>query len=516
MKVHLMAADADVNPTAVGDLADPVAALAQDLQIDVLLDAMGSGDRLQRAAARSALLSPLTSPEAVTYRQEVLADCLAHPHVPRALYDIATRALEAERSVWWSPRFRPEMVLDRAVRVLTAQLEIIEELRALVAQHGDTLASPGMRAFVRTVRAELDDAGMAQLRDQLAVLARRDTLLFAAELAPDGQVEHPLPRTPMSAGRVFRRVALAKPRFSFTVPDRDEAGFKALEELRDRALWRVADAADQAAGHVHAFLDALRGEVAFYLGCLALHERLTTVGMPVCFPQPLPVGDDDVRIEGVYDPALVLTTGQPAVTNDVHADAMRLVVVTGANHGGKTTLLRAIGLAHLMLGAGMFVPATAMRAALVPTVRSHWAREEDADLQHGKLDEELSRLSRLVDDLDPGALLLSNESLSSTDEAEGSRIALTLLRALTRAGVRVVAVTHLFDLAGRLYESGDPPALFLRAARGDNGQRPYRIEPGSPLATSFARDLYEQEFGPAAEGVTSVGGNRDRLEGSHE
>jgi hypothetical protein len=501
VKVHLMAPDADFDPAAPGaTLPVAVQDMVQDLQLDVLLDAMGGGDPLLRSAARSALLAPLTSPDVVRHRQQVLADCLAHPDVARALYDVAGRALAAERSVWWVSKTRPEMMLDRAVRVLGLLVGAVDELRALVAAHGDELASPGMRAFVATVRRELDDEYMKELRDRLALLARSDGLLVGAGLADDGEVTHPVPRVPRRAGRLFPRVVLAKPAYSFTIPDRDEAGFRALGALRDRALWRVAHAADRAMEHVLGFFRALRGEVAFYLACVELHRRLTGLGMPLCFPEPLPVGADTFVADALYDPCLALRTGAGVVTNGVSADGVRLLVVTGANHGGKTTLLRAVGVAQLLTGAGAFVPAGALRAALVPAVLTHWAREEDSGLRHGKLDEELARMSAVVDELVPGALLLSNESFASTNEAEGSRIALTVVRALVGAGVRVAAVTHLYGLAGELYADGDPPGVFLRAARGEEGRRPYRIEPGAPLSTSFARDLYEREFGPA-EGV---------------
>ena len=44
--------------------------------------------------------------------------------------------------------------------------------------------------------------------------------------------------------------------------------------------------------------------------------------------------------------------------NDLSADSKALVVVTGANRGGKTTFLRSVGLAHLMMQCGMFVAAS--------------------------------------------------------------------------------------------------------------------------------------------------------------
>jgi len=496
MKVRLMAPDEDFDPEAVGpDLPAGVADMVQDLQLDVLLDAMASGDKLLRAAARTALLTPLVDPDRVRYRQAVLADCLAHPEVARALFQLAGRALDAERAVWWVPRSRPEMVLDRSVRVLAAQTVVIQDLVALVAEHGDELVSPGLRAFVATVRTELDEPFIAEMSDRLALLRRGDGLLVTAALGEDGQVTRPVPRVPQRVGRVFSRPAVRKPNHSFEIPDRDEGGFRVLGELRDRALWRVADAADQAAGHVHDFFEVLRGEMAFYLACLnlvaALHER----GAPTCVPAPRPVGDDVLRARGLYDPCLVLREGRAAVPNDVTADGVRLLVVSGANHGGKTTLLRALGVAQVLTGAGMLAPAAELALALTPAIRTHWAREEDTGLAHGKLDEELGRFSELVDELVPGALLLSNESFASTNEAEGSQIALTVVRALVEAGVRLVVVTHLYGLAHELHESRTPPAVFLRAERGENGRRPYRFEVAPPLPTSFARDLFQRELG---------------------
>ena len=122
-----------------------------------------------------------------------------------------------------------------------------------------------------------------------------------------------------------------------------------------------------------------------------------------------------------------------------------LVVITGANQGGKSTFLRAVGLAQLMLQAGMFVGAETFAADARDGIFTHYKREEDSAMDHGKLDEELDRMSTIAGWLLPGSLLLSNESFASTNEREGSEIARQVLAALTESGVKVVFVTHLFD-----------------------------------------------------------------------
>ena len=72
-------------------------------------------------------------------------------------------------------------------------------------------------------------------------------------------------------------------------------------------------------------------------------------------------------------------------------------------------------------------------------------------------------MSGIIDQITPGCVLLCNESFASTNEREGSEIARQIIRALPSRGIRVLFVTHLFDLAHRLHAEDDPTSLFLRA-----------------------------------------------------
>jgi DNA mismatch repair ATPase MutS len=59
------------------------------------------------------------------------------------------------------------------------------------------------------------------------------------------------------------------------------------------------------------------------------------------------------------------------VPNDLEADGTLLVFITGPNSGGKSTFLRSLGAAQLMMQAGMFVPAERYRASLCDGVFTH-------------------------------------------------------------------------------------------------------------------------------------------------
>ncbi|MGH3214607.1 MAG: MutS-related protein, partial [Trebonia sp.] len=160
-----------------------------------------------------------------------------------------------------------------------------------------------------------------------------------------------------------------------------------------------------------------------------------------------------------------------------------------------STLLRSLGLAHLMMQAGMFAGACSFRAGVCSGVFTHYKREEDATMESGKLDEELSRMSAIADQIKPHSVLLCNESFASTNEREGSEIARQVVRAMLRKQIRVFFVTHMYDLAYSLYAQQDGNALFLRAERQPDGRRTFRLTGGEPLPTSYGEDSYRRIFG---------------------
>ena len=151
----------------------------------------------------------------------------------------------------------------------------------------------------------------------------------------------------------------------------------------------------------------------------------------------------------------------------------------------------------------MFAAAESFAASVSDRIFTHFKREEDATMDKGKLEEELSRMSGIAGDIACGCLLLCNESFASTNEREGSEIARQIVRALLESGVRVFFVTHLFDLAHGFHAEKADSALFLRPERRDDGKRTFRLLAGEPLPTSYGPDLYRQIFGAEPEAAAA-------------
>jgi DNA mismatch repair ATPase MutS len=294
---------------------------------------------------------------------------------------------------------------------------------------------------------------------------------------------------------ILGRLGLRRSGYGFTIPDRDQAGAEALREMENRGLRDVAAVVGQARDHVKAFFAALRDELAFYIGALNLCDALESARAPLATPSLAEAGEMTFSAEDLYDVALALALGRAPVPNSIEAGNRPLILITGANQGGKSTLLRAIGQAQLMAQAGLQVGARALALNLCSGVFSHYKRKEDASMESGKLDEELSRMSRVVDQITPGAMLLCNESFASTNEREGSEIARQIIRAMLDRGIKVVFVTHQYDLARGFWSTDRDRALFLRAHRDESGARSYRLAVGEPLPTSYGADSYRAVFG---------------------
>jgi MutS domain V len=497
MKARLMYADADFDvERALPANAD---ALSEDLELPTLLSAMAAGDALLFEVARRALHECLSEPAAIVYRQQVLADCVETPAIARDLHMIAGEALEAQRTVWGSilERDSPRLILRTSVRKMAVLVGFLRRLRELADDYAGRVDSPGLSRFFAMLRDELSDEYFALIERYLSELDLKGGVRFSARLTTGNKgTGYTLRRAPQQG---FIARVLDRSGHSFTIADRDEAGTAALSELEDRALNQVANALARSVDHVLDFLRMLRTEVGFYVGCLNLAEQLTAIGAAMVTPDVVPVDEVTLEARGLYDVSLALTVKRPVVANDVAANETSLTMITGANQGGKSTFLRSVGLSQLMAQCGMFVGAEGYRANACTGVFTHYKREEDETMESGKLDEELARMSEIADHIRAGCLLLCNESFASTNEREGSQIARQVIDAMLAERIKVVFVTHMYDLAAGYHRRRMRTALFLRAPRGEDGARPFRLSAGEPLPTSYGEDTYRKIFGASID-----------------
>jgi hypothetical protein len=256
------------------------AVLTQDLELRTLWNAMAAGDEFLFEIAKRAVLSSLTDPDAIIYRQHVLADCLEHPEVIRQLYQLAVEALENERTTGGLFSLTsPDRILSRSVQVLKLQVGVLRRLRQIAGQQASSFRSEGFTRFFAMLAEELADDYLQAVEHHLREMEFKRGVFESAGLAKGFKGGHYIVRTPREQ-RWTERLPFGNrsASYSFTIPPRDENGFKSLEAIEGRGINRVANSVAQSADHVKSFFSMLRLELAFYLGCLNLHDRLTGKG----------------------------------------------------------------------------------------------------------------------------------------------------------------------------------------------------------------------------------------------
>ncbi len=494
MKVYLLYPDRDFDPEK--SLPPLSKDLVRDLELDTLFDAMAQGDVFVFNTVKRVMLSGLASIEEIRYRQEILKDCLRNAEVIRRIYQIPILAREGKRKQWlgiFGLKY-PSSILSSSRGMLEVYLGLLEKLRSIADTHAGQFESKGFRRFFSMIQEELDDSYLAEVAHHLKVLEFRNGVLVSAELGNGNEGANYILRKPREHGRNWmeRFIRRRSRVYSYKLPPRDDQGAKALGELRDRSLNKVANAVAQAAEHVESFFNVLKLELAFYIGCLNLASTLKQMKEPITFPVPAPANERRFYCRELYDPVLALAMRKKVVGNDVSANGKDLIIVTGANQGGKSTFLRSVGVAQLMMQCGIFVPAESFLANLCKGIFVHYRREEDVSMRSGKLDEELERMSTIVDLLTPDMMVLFNESFAATNEHEGSEIARQVVGALVERQIKVVFVTHLYEFTKSFLDHEN--VLFLRAERKAGGTRTFKLIEGKPLPTSYGTDIYDKIF----------------------
>ncbi|MCL1934531.1 MAG: hypothetical protein FWF53_12055 [Candidatus Azobacteroides sp.] len=518
MKPQLLYKDTDYNLQQ--ELPWNEQSLIQDLELEALFNAMALGDDFLFKVVKSVILNGISNDvTTILYRREILKDCIKNPAEIKEMYKLAISAIEKEKENFWGIFGNyPRSILSHSRHTLFMFADRLQELRTIADKHSGQFNSEGFKKFFYMLQTELTDEYLFTIRKYLKDSDFDKGILMTSELGKRNKgvrlVLNKFQEKKQSWWKqkiedylLYKAIKqknkqswLAKlfnvelTDFTFFISSYDEGGIRALSELEDQGLNLVANALAQSSDHILGFFKTLQTELAFYIACLNLYEQLLEINEPVSFATPLDINERRLKFKGLYDICLALTTKQKVVGNDLIAPKKNLFIITGANQGGKSTFLRSIGLAQLLMQSGMFVPAEEFEANICDAVFTHFKREEDCGLKSGKFDEELGRMNDIINHISFNALILFNESFAATNERDGSEIAGQIVKALIEKHIKVFFVSHIYQFANHFYIQHLNCALFLRAERRSDTTRTFKIVEGEPLQTSYGEDLYNKIF----------------------
>lgn len=191
-------------------------------------------------------------------------------------------------------------------------------------------------------------------------------------------------------------------------------------------------------------------EMQFYLAYHRFTAALIGDGLSFCLPA-IAAERKEMYARDTFDLALASRLHEertPVVTNEFHLrDAERIIVVTGPNQGGKTTLARTVGQLHHLALLGCPVPGSAAQLYLCDEILTHFEKEEDLDDLSGKLKDDVVRIHDLLDRASARSLLVLNEIFSSTALEDARLLGGRVLQRVADLDAFCVCVTFIDELA---------------------------------------------------------------------
>ena len=245
-------------------------------------------------------------------------------------------------------------------------------------------------------------------------------------------------------------------------------------------------------------LVSLVPEIIFYIRWAELIEKIQSKGITLCKAEVLPTKDRELFTEGIYNLKLALKASEGEDINIVDNDFEfsengRIYIMTGPNRGGKTTFTQAVGLAFLLAQNGIYVPAKSFKFSPCDNIFTHFPADENDTVDLGRLGEESQRIADIFNMATDRSLLLFNESLATTNVAEGLYIAKDVVKAMKYVGTRTIFNTHMHELARHLdtlnSETEGTSKVESLITGVENGARSFKVSIAPPQGVSYARDI---------------------------
>lgn len=146
-----------------------------------------------------------------------------------------------------------------------------------------------------------------------------------------------------------------------------------------------------------------------------------------------------VIAEGLLHPLLV--QGRPVVANSLNFE--QALILSGPNTGGKTVLLKALGLAALMAQCGCLVPAKSLSLPeSLSGLRANIGDEQSLDLNLSTFSGHLQFLNEILNEAEAGDLVLIDEIATGTSPEEGQPLAQAIIERLLDNKVLLFVTTH--------------------------------------------------------------------------
>lgn len=200
-----------------------------------------------------------------------------------------------------------------------------------------------------------------------------------------------------------------------------------LEELSDTLRPHAAEIANNAwiIGH----LDLIKAKYRFMRDCKAVVPEVSN--------------NRSIQLLQLRHPLI-----ENAVANDLHfSEDLTEIVITGPNTGGKTIMLKTLGLAQIMAQSGLPILADpGSRVGIFSQVFADIGDEQSIEQSLSTFSSHMTNIVSILNQVDTASLILLDELGAGTDPQEGAGLAIAILEDLRLRGIKTMATTHYPEL----------------------------------------------------------------------
>ena len=200
-----------------------------------------------------------------------------------------------------------------------------------------------------------------------------------------------------------------------------------LEELSDSLRPHAAEIANNAwiIGH----LDLIKGKYRFMRDFKAVVPEVSS--------------NRSIQLLQLRHPLI-----ENAVANDLHfTEDLTEIVITGPNTGGKTIMLKTLGLAQIMAQSGLPILADpGSRVGIFSQVFADIGDEQSIEQSLSTFSSHMTNIVSILHQVDTASLILLDELGAGTDPQEGAGLAIAILEELRLRGIKTMATTHYPEL----------------------------------------------------------------------
>lgn len=427
-----------------------------DLNLDLIVE--GIAKRYERYEVKSLLMTPLSDMEDIIYRQKVFSDL-----GDRQVLDALRGFSEDMKNVMVSLSSLPDLFdIQREGKLLGTAKDYSISLRRLFdALNKNRINSTALINFkvyledyfssryFRDLERDIEetDRRMTSVTYYLIIKAGKVTVRKSDSGAFDYSNEI---QSVFSKFREARHEPLKMSRKSdYGIGHVQAEVLKLLEKIYPEEFRKLREFSSTHKEFVDKTIIKAFNELQFYLACIEYMGGPKGIGLHFCIPEF--TGNKNIEIKSGFDLALAAKLSKangPVVTNDLYLGSKeRILVVTGPNNGGKTTLARSIGQIFYLASLGLPVPGKSATISLQDNIFTHFERAEKIENLRGRLEDDLVRINGIVKNCTDRSIVVINEMLSSATVKDATSMGKKILSLIEKSDCLCVFVTFLDELS---------------------------------------------------------------------